>query len=188
MSATPHALAQPALSRRKLHAYRLGLGLLLFAEAMVFLTLFTIRFLLAGTGHPAALDQWLGLALTGLMWASIFPARDALEAARRGESRRAAGSLLLTLLAGLLVLALVGIEWATIDLSAGSRFGGIFLTASAFHAVHMLAAVLVLAGLAIQALRGRFTPGSHFAVEAGVLFWLFMVGVWVALWTVFYLL
>ena len=188
MSAPPDALAVPSLPRRRLHAYRFGLGLLLFAEGMVFLTLFTTRFLLAGTGHPAALDQWLGLALTGLMAASILPARDALVAARRAETRRTFASLLLTLVAGVLVLVLVAIEWGTIDLAAGSRFGGIVLTASAFHAVHMLAAVLFLAGLAAQTLRQRFTARSHFAVEAGILFWLFMVGVWVALWTVFYLL
>jgi heme/copper-type cytochrome/quinol oxidase subunit 3 len=176
------------LTPRHVHMVRLGLGLLLVSEVIVFVTLFSIRFLVAGSGHPSALKQIVGVALTLLMLLSVVPALDSLAAARRGDGRRLISSLLATLAVGVLVLVAIAVEWGQLDLAAGNPFGGIFLTASGFHAAHMLAAVLVLAGLAAQAARGRFSPDNHVAVEAGVAFWLFMVAVWIGLWIVFYLL
>lgn len=181
------SVAVPVTSRQR-EMYRFGLALLLLAEGIIFLTLFSIRFLLAGGGHPSDLSSVTGAALTALMWLSVVPALQALRASRRDEVEALVGSLLVTALIGLLVVVAVAVEWATLDLSAGSRFGGVFFTAFAAHALHMLAAIAVLCGLAIQVRRGLLTPSSSFAVEGGLLFWLFMVGVWIALWAVFYLL
>lgn len=176
------------LTARQREMYRFGLALFLLAEGIIFLTLFSIRFLLAGRGHPAELSAVVGGALTLLMWLSVVPALQALRAARRDELDALVRSLLLTAFIGVLVVAAVAVEWATLDLEPGSRFGGVFLTAFAAHAAHMLAAIAVLVGLAAQVRRGLLTPSSSFAVEGGLLFWLFMVGVWIALWAVFYLL
>ena len=174
------------LSNRQREMYRFGLALFLLAEGIIFLTLFSIRFLLAGSGHPEELSPVTGGALTALMWLSVVPALQGLRAARRDELDTLVRSLLVTAFIGALVVAVAAVEWATLDLSPGSRFGGIFLTAFAVHALHMLAAIAVLSGLAIQVRRGLLTPSSTFAIEGGLLFWLFMVGVWIALWAVFY--
>lgn len=176
------------LTARQREMYRFGLALFLLAEGIVFLTLFSIRFLLAGSGHPDDLSPMTGGALTLLMGLSVVPAVQALRAARRDERDVLVRSLLVIASIGVLVVVAVAVEWATLDLSPGSRFGGIFLTAFAAHALHVLAAIAVLSGLAIQVRRGLLTPSSSFAVEGGILFWLFMVGVWTALWAVFYVL
>lgn len=181
------SVALPLTSRQR-DMYRFGLALFLLAEAIIFLTLFSIRFLLAGAGHPSDLSWVTGAALTLLMWLSVVPALGALRGARRDERATLVGSLLVTAFIGVLVVVAVAVEWATLDLDPGSRFGGVFLTAFAAHALHMLAAIAVLFGLAIQVRRGLTVPSSSFAVEGGLLFWLFMVGVWIALWAVFYLL
>ena len=176
------------LTLRQREMYRFGLALFLLAEGIIFLTLFSIRFLLAGAGHPSELSPVTGFALTLLMLLGVVPALRALAAARRDELDTLVRSLLLTAFIGVLVVAALAVEWAALDLDPGSRFGGIYLTAFAAHALHMAAAVAVLSGLAIQVRRGLTTPSSSFAVEGGLLFWLFMVGVWVALWAVFYVL
>lgn len=175
------------LTARQREMYRFGFVLFLLAEGIIFLTVFSIRFLLAGVGHSPELSQLTGASLTLLMGLSIVPAGKALGAARRDDREVLVRSLILTAWIGVLVVAALVVEWVTLDLPAGSRFGGIFLTAFAAHAAHMVAAILVLAGLAIQ-IRGGLKPSNSFAVEGGILFWLFMVGVWVALWTVFYVL
>lgn len=177
----------PSAERRQA-MYRFGFALFLFAEGMLFLTLFSMRFLLAGVERPAELNQLLAVALTGLMLLSVVPAREALKAAARGDAGKLRENALVTLVLGVLVLTAVAWEWASLTLSPGSRFGGVFFMALGIHAVHVAAGVLVFAGLAISADLGRFSPGDHFAVEAGVLFWLFLVGVWVVLYAVFYLL
>lgn len=176
------------LTARQREMYRFGLALFLLAEGVIFLTLFSIRFLLAGAGHPSELSPVTGAALTGLMWLSVVPALQGLRAARRDDVDAVFRSLLLAAFIGMLVVVAVAAEWATLDLDPESRFGGIFLTAFAAHALHMLAAVAVLSGLAIQVRRGSLVPSASFAVEGGFLFWLFMVGVWIALWAVFYVL
>jgi heme/copper-type cytochrome/quinol oxidase subunit 3 len=169
--------------------YRFGFGLFLLAEAMIFLTLFASRFVLAGLGRPRELSEVAAAALTLLMWLSVVPALGALRAARRGDAAALVRSLLLTMSLGILLLAGAAVEWSQLGaISMGSRFGGVFFTSLGAHAVHTFAGVLVLAGIAASAARGRFTPASHFAVEAGIAFWLFLVGVWIALYAVFYLL
>ncbi len=176
------------LTRRQREMYRFGFALFLFTEGMLFLTLFATRFVLAGSGHPGTLDQVSALTLTGLMWLSILPARDAWHAAARGETGRLVSSLLLTALLGALMLVGEAVEWSRLELSSQSRFGGVFFTALGIHAVHMLGGMLALVGVAVSAARGRVSPGRRFPVEATVLFWLFLVGGWVVLYAVFYLL
>lgn len=168
--------------------YRFGLALFLLAEVIIFLTLFSIRFLLAGSGHPSELSQVAGGAVTLLMLLSVVPAIAALRASRRNERAALVGSLLVTAFIGVLVVSAMAVEWATLDLSPGSRFGGVFLTALGVHALHVVAAAAALYGVAIQVRRRLLTPSASFAVEGSVLFWLVVVGLWVALWAVFYLL
>lgn len=175
------------LSPRQRDMYRFGFGVFLFSEGMIFLTVFSTRFVLAGTSRPAGLDQGLAAALTALVLLSVLPALDAWRAAGRGDAAALRSSLLLTGAIGVLLLAGVAWEWSALDVSSASRFGGVFLTALGLHAAHVAAGVLALGGLAASAARGRFSAGNHFAVEAGVLFWLFVVGVWVALYATFYL-
>lgn len=176
----------PVARRREM--LRFGFALFLLAEAGIFVTLFSTRFLLAGTQRPAALNQVLAAALTGLMVLSAVPAREAAAAVRRDDRRALRTSLLVTLLLGTLLLAGVAWEWAQLSIPSTGRYGSVFFTALGLHAAHVAAGVVVLAALAIRADLGRVEPGWDFAVEAGVAFWYFVVGVWVALYVVFYLL
>lgn len=188
MAAEPgRGSAAPALRRHR-EMQRFGLGLFLLAEAGIFLTLFSTRFLLAGVGRPGELNQLLAGVLTGLMLLSAVPALEALKAAGRGDAGALRTNLLLTLLIGALLLVGVAWEWAALDIPSTSRYGSVFFTAVGVHAAHVAAGVAVLAALAVSADLGRFTPERHFPVEAGVVFWLFVVGVWVLLYAIFYLL
>lgn len=179
--------AGAVLTRRQLEMVRFGFVLFLLSEATIFATLFATRFLFAGTSQPAGLDEGLASVLTAVVVVSAAPAIAAQRAAARGDDRGTVRWLLATLALGLLLLAGIGLEWSQLAIGAGDRFGGVFRTTLGVHAVHLAAAVLVLAGLARSARRGRFTAGSHFAVEAGVLFWLFLVLVWIAFYAIFYL-
>lgn len=167
---------------------RFGFLLFLVTEGGIFLTVFATRFLLAGLDRPAELSPWLGGALTAVALASVVPALGVLRAASRGDERRTVGLLAVTMgLAALLLAGLVA-EWASLSIGSTSRFGSPFYTALGLHGAHTVAALLVFAGLLRSARRGRFTPQSHFALEAGVLFWLFLVAIWTSIFAVFYAL
>lgn len=176
------------LDARKLRMYRGGFGLFILAESLGFLTLFSVRFLVAGAGHPAELDATLGTLITLLFAVSAAGAVVALRAARRGETERLVSSLTWAAGLGLGALFFVVVDWgrsATI-LDPASRFGGAYLATTLFHAIHIVAGVVFLAALRSSARRGRFSPANHWLVEAGVRFWLFVSAAWAALYVVFF--
>ena len=168
--------------------YRFGFGLFVLAESMIFLTLISARLLLAGFGHPGSLDQALAAALTGVMAASLLPVRLAGRSAARGRMALVPAYLLATALLGAVVVAGVFYGWTRLGIPRGSRYGEVFYTATGFHAVHLVIGLAVLAGLAVQASRGRFTAASRFGLVAGEIFWWFLVVVWMALYVVLYAL
>lgn len=184
-----HETAPAPLTPARLSRVRFGFAVFLLTDAMLFLTLYATRFALAGTGHPAELNQAVGLALTLLMWLSLVPALWALRAGGRGDTRTLVGSLLVVILLGVLMLVGIAVDWWQLDLPGGgrSRYGGIFYTTLAIHALHMLGGLAALAGVAVASARGRLAPRSSYLAEGAVLFWIFVVAGWVVLYAVFYL-
>ena len=75
----------PPLGARQLRMYRGGFWLFIVAEALGFLTLFSLRFLLAGTGRPGELNGVLGGLVTLAFAASLVPAVGGLRAIRAGD-------------------------------------------------------------------------------------------------------
>jgi heme/copper-type cytochrome/quinol oxidase subunit 3 len=80
----------------------------------------------------------------------------------------------------------VAADWTTSTIPPASRFGGIYLATSGFHAIHIVVGLLFLAAVWSAGRRGRFSAVDHWLVEAGVRFWLFVVGVWAAIYVVFF--
>ena len=98
------------------------------------------------------------------------------------------GWLRLTFWLGVLALAGIVFDWTTLGFAPSSRFGGTYLLATLYHAIHIVAGLITLAALWSSGRRGRFSPENHWVVEAGALLWNFVVVTWVALFAVFYLL
>jgi cytochrome c oxidase subunit 3 len=66
-------------------------------------------------------------------------------------------------------------------------FGGIFFALIGFHALHVLAGMIVLGLNLARSHAGDFTPRQHVAVTAGTWFWYFVTAVWIVLFVVLYL-
>lgn len=186
-TATPPANPSIEVAEEREQSYRGGLVIFLISESMFFVSLLATRFVLAGDGHPAQLDQVLAAVLTILMLLSLFPATLMQRAARHANWDGVRTWAATTLGAGLVVLAGVMWEWATGDISAQSRFGGIYYLTVAMHTLHILIGLLLLVAVITRVRSGKFTRTSHFGVEAGQLFWYLVVGLWVAVWAVLYL-
>lgn len=180
------ARALPPLDAHRLRMYRGSFLLFILAESLGFLTLFAVRFVLAGTGHPAELNVALGGAVTVLLGSSAGAAVRGLRAIQRGESRTMTIGLGTAFGLGLAALVLIAADWATSTIPPASRFGGINLATTGFHAIHIVVGLLFLAALWSSGRRGRFDVGNHWLVEAGVRFWLFVVAAWLAVYVVFY--
>lgn len=118
----------------------------------------------------------------------------AVGAAREGERKTAFRFLLLTIVGGLIFLGCQAYEW-THFIGEGARlnknpwgvaqFGATFFVCTGFHGFHVLSGVVLLAIVALKALRGNYTANG---VEVAGLYWHFIDVVWVFIFAFFYLL
>ena len=110
------------------------------------------------------------------------------RAIRRGRVGQLKTWLTFTFAAGLLFVAGQVIEFSRSGMQITDQaFGGVFFTLMGFHALHVLAGVLMLAFLLWQAAQGDFSARRNAAVQVGAWFWYFVTGVWVVLFTALYL-
>lgn len=176
----------------------LAMWFFILAELSVF-ALLILAFTVAQALHPQLfsegrqlLDRSTGLAMTlSLLTAGLFAAL-ALEQARQDRPRRAA-----LLLGGALLLACgyVGIklsEYAHL-LANGlgmehNTFFTLYWILTAFHFLHVLLGMVILAWLAEGCRRRRYGAQQHSGLESGVLYWHMVDLVWVLLFPVVYIL
>lgn len=177
---------RPALTPSQKRMFRGAFYLFVLAEALIFVTLFSTRFLLSGTGHPSSVNTTLGLSVTALLVVSLAPLSLALSRVRRGK--RGAGLLRLTALFGLVALALIAYDLATLTFDVGSRYGENYVLSTFFHAVHIVFGLVALAVMAGADGRGEYRPENHWPVEAATVFWWFVVVSWGVLYVVFFAL
>jgi cytochrome c oxidase subunit III len=67
-------------------------------------------------------------------------------------------------------------------------FGSSFFTLTGFHGLHVTVGLIFLIIVLLRSLRGDFTAKKHFAVEAAEMYWHFVDGVWVFVFSTVYLL
>lgn len=116
----------------------------------------------------------------------------ASRAAREGARTACRRWLWITLLLGALFLVVQGSEWTRLigyglRMSSGI-YGGMFYSLIGLHALHVVAAVVIL-GVVLW--RGRhiyFTRARSIDVAIGRLYWMFVVAMWPPLYVMVYLL
>jgi len=100
--------------------------------------------------------------------------------------------LLTTLGLGLVFLALQGVVWNSLWLegfvTASGRYGSIFYTLTAFHALHVLVGLGFLLWLIPRSLQSTYTPRDNTPVRLTAMFWHFVDIVWIVLFVTVYVL
>jgi cytochrome c oxidase subunit 3 len=181
-----HHASVPPLSDNDRRMYRGGIWLIIFAEAMIFVTLFSTRFLLAGRGGPVEAGDPMGWGISVALVVSLIPAWLALRAINGGDAAAMSRNLAITALFAVGVLIAIFYDWSTLPFPAGSRFGENYVISSGYHAAHILIAFIWLLAAAVAGSRGAYTRDNHWVVEGGVYFWTFVVAMWIALYLVFF--
>ncbi|MCP1456362.1 MULTISPECIES: cytochrome c oxidase subunit 3 family protein [Pseudomonas] len=176
----------------------LAMWFFILAELSVF-ALLILTFTVAQALYPQTfsegrqlLDRSTGLAMTlSLLTAGLFAAL-AQEQVRQDRPRRAA---LLLCVALLLACGYVGIkltEYAHL-LANGlgmehNTFFTLYWILTAFHFLHVLLGMVILAWLAEGCRRRRYGAQRNSGLESGVLYWHMVDLVWVLLFPVVYIL
>jgi len=116
----------------------------------------------------------------------------ALAAIQRGDQRGLRIWLFTTALLGMLFISGQAFEFTEFNregLSLSSNlFGTTFFVLTGFHGAHVTVGVLILLSLLVMAFRGRLTRAQSLNVELAGLYWHFVDVVWIAIFTLVYLI
>lgn len=193
-----HAHGHGMSPAKRLQVNRVGLWLFFFSESILFGLLLSARFYLLNIDGPTVvspegvvehhhLDQNLGLLITVILLISSVTAFTAETAFEHGKTRIGSWMLFATIALGLVFAGGVAYEWSIAEFPKSSAFGSVFFAMTGMHAFHVVSGVGMLALVLPRAVRGKFTPESHWPVSATVMYWHFVDVVWVFFYPALYL-
>ncbi len=129
---------------------------------------------------------------TFILLASSIPARFAGAAIVKGHQRNLKIGLFFTALMGAIFLGGQAYEYTGLFgnhfTPSATIFGSSFFMLTGFHGLHVTVGVLFLVICLLRSLRGDFTAKNHFAVQAAEMYWHFVDGVWIIVFSLVYLL
>ncbi|WP_422662045.1 cytochrome c oxidase subunit 3 [Pannus brasiliensis] len=172
-----------------------GFTVFLLSESVIFLSLFFTYIALRLTN-----THWLPSGVSGpelttfvvINTVILLSSSVVIQLAERSLVRRHRNRFrslwFLTSLMGIYFLVGQGIEWSRLDFGLKTGLvGAMFYILTGFHGLHVLTGV-ILQGIVLAR---SFLPDSHrhghFGVSATTLFWHFVDGIWVILFSLLYL-
>ncbi len=104
------------------------------------------------------------------------------RAIARGDQQGLQARLLLVVLLGAVFIAGQLFEFLRLGLRPGDQaFGGVFFTLMGFHALHVVAGMVIVILAYLRARLGDFSAHRHIAVQVSAWFWYFVTAVWVVM-------
>jgi cytochrome c oxidase subunit 3 len=126
-------------------------------------------------------------ANTLLMLASAWVLSRSVTAARQGNRPKLLAAQQIALLMGLLFITGQVYDFSHSGMAVNDTgFGGAFFALLGFHAVHVLAGVVVLSLNIMRTYLGDFRPSEYTAIRTAAWFWYFVTFVWVILFLMLY--
>ncbi|MBE9182697.1 heme-copper oxidase subunit III [Oculatella sp. LEGE 06141] len=172
-----------------------GMTVFLLSESLIFLSLFfayivlrltTSDWLPSGVSGPEA-STFVVINTIVLLSSSVV-----IQLAERSLSRHRLGQFRLlwsiTALMGTYFLVGQGIEWSHLDFGLRTGLvGATFYILTGFHGLHVLSGVILQAIMLVRSLIPNNYSNGHFGVSATTLFWHFVDGLWVILFSLLYI-
>jgi cytochrome c oxidase subunit III len=196
MSAITTPLPQTPVTWKLPYRGRVGMACLIFAESAIF-TIFVVAYLfyvgksLSGPTPREVLETPIFFTICLLSSSlTIHLAGKFLERGRRGAFLLL---WLFTIVLGALFLYGTGQEWHRLIYEHGltistNLFGTTYYSLVGLHATHVTAGLVMLSIVFLFGLAGRVGPEQFARVDVLSLYWHFVDGVWVVVFTVVYVL
>jgi cytochrome c oxidase subunit 3 len=173
----------------------LGMLLFIISEVMIFGAFFTAYFFIRVVTH----DPWpapgtkIPEAATGINTAILLVSSAtihwALVSIKKGNRFGLKAGMVLTFLLGLTFLFLqvneyVHLGWAPHD----SAQATIFYSLTGLHGAHVFVGLCALLMVSIRSFRGHYSPEHHQGMEVPGIYWHFVDGMWIIVYTALYIL
>jgi heme/copper-type cytochrome/quinol oxidase subunit 3 len=162
-----------------------------FFVALVLVYAFYHGRAVSGPTADEVLDVPYAAVITVLLLASSYTITRAGSRLARDDRRGALFWLVATILLGAAFLIGQGVEYSRLvagDVTpARNLFGTTFFTLTGFHGLHVLIGLVALFVALCIGFAGRLTARRHGGFEAVALYWHFVDGVWIVVFSVVYL-
>jgi cytochrome c oxidase subunit 3 len=172
-----------------------GMTVFLLSESLIFFSFFFTyivlrltapNWLLPGVSGPEA-SPFVVINTIVLLSSSVV-----IQLAERSLRRHHLGRFrwlwLITILMGTYFLVGQGIEWSQLDFGLRTGLvGATFYILTGFHGLHVLSGVILQIVMLLRSLTPNNYSSGHFGVSATTLFWHFVDGLWVILFSLLYL-
>lgn len=177
----------------KISTGKIALLIILISESVFFATLLVAYAALRNEFNWPVEHSLARLTIpfinTAIFLISLLPAWRTLISVRADKKAALQTWQITTLTLGLLFVVGQIYEFNHAGLKIDDQaFGGVFFTLMGFHALHVLAGIIILTINIIRTHLNDFSAANHEAVEIGSLFWYYVVGVWVVLFVALYFL
>ncbi|MGH2415162.1 MAG: cytochrome c oxidase subunit 3 [Microcystaceae cyanobacterium] len=172
-----------------------GFTVFLLSESIIFLSFFFTYTVLRLTT-----SNWLPPGVSGpklstfvmINTAILLSSSAVIQLAERALSRHHLNKFrylwLMTSLMGTYFLVGQGIEWSHLDFGLRTGLvGATFFILTGFHGLHVLSGVILQAIMLVRSLLPNNYRHGHFGVSATTLFWHFVDGNWVILFSLLYI-
>jgi len=134
-------------------------------------------------------EPWFAASLTVVLVISSFTCQFGVWAIRRDDRKGLVRAIGVTLVLGIAFLIGQAYDYSQLGFGLGDgTFGTTFYTLTGFHGAHVLAGTIMLSVVLYRAMSGQFSARHHDAVEATSIYWHFVDVVWVALFSLLYVL
>ncbi len=198
--------AHGAAERQGLSNPMLGFILFLSSEVMFFGGLFAAYFIARAdavswppeelltpqqiaAGVKLELEIVLPAISTGILVLSSFTIQWAVSQIQKGNQAGLLWGLFISLALGLIFLTAQMYDYSQLHFRADDTiFGTTFYTLTGFHGAHVAGGALFMFVVLVRSLGGQFTATNHEAVEACSMYWHFVDVVWIALFTILYII
>lgn len=133
--------------------------------------------------------EWVlpAIATTLLVTSSITIQWGVLQI-RKGNRTGLIWGLFVSIALGITFLAIQLYDYSQLPFHADDTiFGTTFFTLTGFHGAHVAGGVIFMTVCLVRSMGGQFSAEHHEAVEAASLYWHFVDIVWIALFTVLYI-
>lgn len=192
--------------RQQLSKGMLGFILFLASEVMFFGGLFAAYFIARADapqwppeslltpqqiadGVKLELELPLPIIATIILVSSSFVMQWGVFSIQRGNRTGLIWSLFITIVMGLVFLTIQMYDYSQLHFRADDTiFGTTFYTLTGFHGAHVTGGVLFMFVMLMRSLGGQFDSQNHEAIEACSMYWHFVDVVWIALFTILYVI
>jgi cytochrome c oxidase subunit 3 len=185
------------------HAAKLGMWLFLGTEILLFAVLFCsfalMRFYHLDEFHAASknLNVWMGGFNTVVLLISSWTAAVSVTCAQKGDNKGVVKNLSVSIVCGLIFLAVKGVEYYSKYTHGMFLFGenfyeyqnffGIYYCMTGLHAAHVIFGMVLLGWIISKAKKDRFSGRYFTPVELGALYWHLVDLIWIYLFPLLYL-